>query len=258
MCTDGTLRFMREDWETGGVYHVYNRGVDGRRTFDDDHDRDRFIGVLEHHRIPKAVPYSRLKRLRSRFIPSTERAAQALVEVLCLCLMPNHFHLLLRQLVDGGISKYAQLFLNSYTRYYNTRHGRKGPLFSGKFHAVHIETDEQLLHVSRYIHLNPVVAGLADDAFGYPWSSASAYASSPGRTPLWSATTGVPITTTLIHSMFPPMEYEKFVRDHIAYARELAHIKHLLLEEEIETAPTATVQPRRLTRLATFEVDQTN
>ena len=76
------------------------------------------------------------------------------MEIICYCLMPNHLHLLLRQLMDGGISKFMSNFANSYTRYFNTKSKRKGPVFEGKFKAKRIETDEQLLHLSRHIHLN--------------------------------------------------------------------------------------------------------
>lgn len=231
--------------ETGGVYHVFNRGVDHRATFEDDRDRERFTILLEHHRVPKAIAYSHLRRIRDRFVPDQERRTSPLVAIMGFCLMPNHFHLLLRQEAENGIGKYAQRFLNSYTRYYNTRHRRKGPLFEGPFRAVRIETDAQLLHVSRYIHLNPVVANLAEDTFSYPWSSAAAYCTSSHRPPTWKVGSMVHIDTGLLESMIPPAEYESFVRDHVAYARVLAEIKHLVLEEEAST-PRPVRQPSRL------------
>lgn len=228
----GTLAAMN-GLVLGEIYHVFNRGVDHRSTFEDDADRERFIRLLEHHRVPKAIAYSHLQRVRQRSIPPQELYAHPLIEVLCLCLIPNHFHLLLKQLKENGISQYAQRFLNSYTRYYNTRHDRKGYLFEGPFRAVRIETDEQLLHVSRYIHLNPVVAGLADEPFAYPWSSAPAYAADLANNPTWKVGKIIRLSTDLLQSLMPPAEYVRFVRDHIEYARTIAGVKHLLLEDEV-------------------------
>lgn len=85
------------------------------------------------------------------------------LEIISYCLMPNHFHLLVKQVIDHGIVKCLNNFSNSYTRYFNIRHDRVGPLFQGRFKAVRIETDEQLLQVSRYIHLNPVASSLIEE-----------------------------------------------------------------------------------------------
>lgn len=86
--------------------------------------------------------------------------------------MPNHFHLLLKQKIKNGIPKFLSNSSNSYTRYFNTKRKRVGPLFQGIFKAVRIETDDQLIHVSRYTHLNPVASlVIKDEELGnYPWS----------------------------------------------------------------------------------------
>jgi putative transposase len=76
--------------------------------------------------------------------------------------MPTHIHLVLRQLKDGGISKFMSNILNSYSRYFNIKHNRKGPLWEGRFRKVLVGSDEQLLHLTRYVHLNPVTACLVD------------------------------------------------------------------------------------------------
>lgn len=92
-----------------------------------------------------------------------------LVEILCYCLMPNHFHFLLKQNTDGGITHFVRKFANSYTRYFNTKYDRIGPLFQGTFKAKLIENDEYLLQVSKYIHRNPLK--LNSNLYSYPYSS---------------------------------------------------------------------------------------
>ena len=94
---------------------------------------------------------------------------QRLVSILAYCVMPNHFHLLLKQEVEGGISTYLRRLTVSFVRYYNILHKQKGPLFESFFKAVLIESENQLLHVSRYIHLNPTSAKLVNDPIKYPY-----------------------------------------------------------------------------------------
>ena len=87
--------------------------------------------------------------------------------------MGNHFHFLIKQASDNGISKFMANFTNSYTKYFNTKHQRVGPLFQGVFKAVHVDSDEQLIHLSRYIHLNPVMGFVikAEELKDYKWFS---------------------------------------------------------------------------------------
>lgn len=92
--------------------------------------------------------------------------------------MPNHFHLLLKQTKENGISKLVANFQNSYTRYFNLKNERVGPLFQGVFKALRVKTDEQLIHVSRYIHLNPYSSSVIksfEELKRYPWSSVEEY-----------------------------------------------------------------------------------
>jgi putative transposase len=114
--------------------------------------------------------------------------------------------------------------INSYTRYFNTKYKRVGPVFQGVFKAVHIESDEQLIHVSRYIHLNPLVSFIITEKnlFDYPWSSLNSFIKNdPGF-----------INPKPILDNFPSInDYKKFVQDHADYGRELQKIKHLTLEK---------------------------
>src|SRR5438132_12702278 len=93
--------------------------------------------------------------------------------------MPNHFHFILKQRKENGISIFISLLINSYTKYFNTKYTRVGALLQGAFKSVIVESDEQLIHLSRYVHLNPRVSGLTKNLESYPWSSYKEYLSVP-------------------------------------------------------------------------------
>lgn len=137
----------------GDIYHIYNRGVEKRSIYLSDSDFKHFLETLEHYRTPNINKHSKKTVLKVGGNPNFP-----LVEILSYCLMPNHFHLLLEQKSDNGISIFMSRVANSFTKYFNIKNERIGPLFQGTFKAVKISTDEQLVHISRYIHLNPLVS----------------------------------------------------------------------------------------------------
>ena len=98
------------------------------------------------------------------------------VKVHAFVLMPNHVHLLMQPMREKALSAALQLIGSSYAKYINRRHERSGHLFQGRFHSSHVAQDAYLLVASRYIHNNPVRAGIVEDAQTYPWSSVRAYA----------------------------------------------------------------------------------
>lgn len=98
------------------------------------------------------------------------------VEIVSFCLMPNHYHLTLKQLTDNGISEFLHRIGTSYAQYFNIRNKRSGRLFEGSFKAVQVESDEQLLHLVRYQHINPKkIVETTKELISYPWSSLSTY-----------------------------------------------------------------------------------
>ncbi len=111
-----------------------------------------------------------MTEIREQMLTTVAKNDNKSVEVVAYCLMPNHFHLLVKQVSEGGISKYLRQAINSYAKYFNTKYKRVGSLFQDMFRAVHIETDEQFIHVSRYIHLNPLVSYLVGkkELLSYP------------------------------------------------------------------------------------------
>lgn len=202
------------------VYHVFNRGVEEREIFLDKRDYSRFLDSSVYYQ--KANPptrYSFRKRVDKRPLLDLEN----LVDIICYCLMPNHFHFLLKQTKDKGISLFISRLINSYTRYFNTRHQRKGHLFQGPFKAVRVENDEQLVHVSRYIHLNPVTSFLAEDPGDYHFSSYSEY--------FRKKSMGGTCQSELVLSQFSSIrDYQRFVLNQKDYARNLEKIKKFIME----------------------------
>ena len=136
--------------------------------------------------------------------------------------MLNHLHFLLRQLTDNGISIFMSKLTNSYTRYLNTKKERNGPFFQGRFKSVRIESNEQLLHVSRYIHLNPLVAGLVSNLSNYSWSSYSSY--------IGSEEDGLSSPEFILKNFKTKNDYEQFLLNQIDYAKSLEQIKHIIMD----------------------------
>lgn len=139
-------------FSVGEFYHLYNRGTDKRLVFLNDTDRIRFIKLLYLCNSRKNFVF------RDIPIGSTygyERG-ETLVDVGAYCLMPNHFHFLIREKVEGGASLFMQKLSTAYSAYFNKKHKRTGSLFEGRFKATHADSDEYLKYLFSYIHLNPV------------------------------------------------------------------------------------------------------
>lgn len=213
------------------IYHVLNRGISSQPIFLTKRDYNRALQtILYYQNQQRPLKYSRFLSLsnkqRSLILGKLKRERLFLVEIIAFCLMPNHFHLLLKQVVDGGISKFIGNLTNSYTRYFNTKHKREGALFKGKFKAVRIESDEQLLHVSRYIHLNPYssyVIKTLEELKNYPYSSLPEY--------LQKSPNGFCQKEIILEQFKNINSYKNFVFDQANYQRGLENIKHLILEE---------------------------
>ncbi|HEY0979957.1 MAG TPA: transposase [Candidatus Paceibacterota bacterium] len=166
----------------GEYYHIYNRGMQKQLIFNDDLDRFRLLFNLftfQSKTKIKTINRKFKQSVQSRTLNISQDLIQSvvkerMVEVVTFCFMPNHFHLIVKEIVDKGVAKYMQRVLTAYTKYFNTRHGNSGHLFQGPYKAVHIENDEQLMYVSAYIHKNPVeVKGVTIE--NYYWSSYQDY-----------------------------------------------------------------------------------
>ena len=174
----------RRPLASGEIYHIYNRGVDKRPIFLDDSYFSRFVSLLKHY-LKFDYPYSVLlqRRCKCEDVKSltlkleTYRWERPLVDVLSMCLMPNHFHLQIKQIVENGISTFMHRLGTSYTNYFNTRHERTGCLFQGAFKSVRVENEGQLLCLNRYVHVNPIAANLVGvkNLVSWEWSSLPEY-----------------------------------------------------------------------------------
>ena len=194
------------------VYHVFNRGVEKRNVFTDNREYARFLEAVQYYQqISPQVKFSKAdKDIKEKL------SDKKLVEIIAYCLMPNHFHFLFKQISDNGISTFIRRLINSYTRYFNTKNERVGSLFQGPFKAIRIESDEQLLHTTRYIHLNPLVGYLVKDLRNFKWSSYLGYIGLEDN------------------KLCKRKEIEQLIslKDYEDYAKQLANIKHLTFDLE--------------------------
>lgn len=147
-----------KSYAENSFYHLYNRGVEKRIIFQDEQDYQVFLSYLKIYLSPPNPSYKGSYKGYSFVSPPRQRPLNNFSEkitLLAYVLLPNHFHLLLRQTPANGIEIFMRSLGTKYVQYFNKRYQRVGPLFQDTYKAVLIESDEQLLHLSRYIHLNP-------------------------------------------------------------------------------------------------------
>ncbi len=137
-------------------YHIFNRGADKRDIFTDEQDYRRFLFSMKgFNDINSTLNFYRRLNVRSRTSLKPIKQ-EPLVKILCYCLMPNHFHLVARQLEENGITSFMRKIGTGYTNYFNQKYKRSGVLFQGKFKSILIEGDEYLNYLIQYIDLNPL------------------------------------------------------------------------------------------------------
>ena len=138
-------------FQKGSYYHVYNRGNRKSEIFLDNRDYMRFLDKIAEYKDEHGV------------------------KILCFCLMPNHYHLLVQQTEQTPLTKFMLALATSYSKYFNKKYNEVGRLFQERFRAIEVANDEYLLHLTKYIHLNPTK--LRKDAREYKWSSLPSYVS---------------------------------------------------------------------------------
>ena len=204
----------------GMVYHVCNKSIAGFKIFNDDRDYDRIMGLMSFY-IAEEVPYKFSTYKKTKNIELS--FSKQLVDIVAYCIMPTHIHLILKQNQDNGIEKFMGLISNGYSKYFNIRHARKGPLWEGRFKNISVNDDEQLLHLTRYLHLNPVTAFLVNYPDNWRYSSYNEYVET------YTHNKKLCDFHTLLK--IDSVSYKKFVLDRIDYQRQLAIIKKALLED---------------------------
>ncbi len=211
---------------TGSIYHVYSRTIGGVEIFTENDAKfaDLFLAIMRHcHKYSTSYSQHRKKiklngdeffRLPASITPSDKPKDVIPVKIHAYTIMPNHFHLIVEQLVDDGISFYIGRLLKGFSKIYNKEVGRKGALWEGKFRAKLIADEESYRQVIRDIHLNPIkssrlsVTALED----YEYSS---YPDAIGKRNNWLC------DHTMLQNMFnSPMEYEKFVHSQVEEGEE--------------------------------------
>lgn len=193
-------------FRAGEYYHVYNRGVNRGVVF---FERENYLFFL--------------RKLRQLVVCESQtdmQQSRPAADIIAYCLMPNHYHLLVK-LNENTFSKRMQSFTQSYTNAINKQRGRVGPLFQGRFQAVHVEQREYLLHLTRYIHLNAVDAGIVRLPEKWEFSSYLDYTGSRMGT--------LPRVDVVMSEFDSSMSYREFVESAIGHCDRT--IRHLIFAE---------------------------
>jgi len=198
----------------GEYYHILNRGVHKRPIFNNDQDRYRFLFLITHFQSPfiftdvgQAVKiFKESLRQHSVLTSNIQEIVQGRrVELTAFTLMPNHFHLIVKEMKTGGIATFMQRLQNGYTKYFNIKNEMNGHLFQGPYRLVHIKDNEQLLYTSAYIHRNcRELKEWKDREAEYPWSSYQDYIKQNRWKKLLS-------NKVIMDQFTSPQEYQKWV-----------------------------------------------
>lgn len=213
---------------TGEIYHIFNKSIAGFKIFNSRYNSTRMIEIMRYYqrenlseKFSRFAEYKKIEKEQNYFYNFLQNKEKK-VEIIAYCLMPTHLHLILKQLKENGISVFMNTTLNSYSKYFNTKLKRKGPLWESRFKNVLVKTDEQLTHLTRYIHLNPVTAYLVGKPQNWEFSSYREYLGKVSKEDI------VCRYEDLLS--IQPDSYKEFVNDQIDYQRSLAVIKDLMLE----------------------------
>lgn len=211
---------------TGGIYHIFNRSIAGYVIFNSPDEYNRMVELIKLCRFTNfGYKYSKFIKLelynKIAIIKELEKDNNVLVEIIAFCIMPTHIHFVIKQTTDGGISKYLGRISNSFSKYFNLKHKRNGPLWSSRFKNIVVENDEQLLHLTRYIHLNPVSANLVKNISDWPNSSYLEYIK-PDQNKSFCSYKNL--------FSFTPKQYREFCNDRKSYQKEISKIKSILID----------------------------
>mgnify|MGYP005849167529 CR=1 FL=1 len=213
---------FRHLYPRGQIFHIFNKSIASFKIFKNLEDKQRFINVLDYYNNAKiSESFSKFIKKETNFNCSCllHIEKESIVKFLAYVIMPDHYHLLLKILKENHFLRFISNVENSYTRFFNLKYNRKGPLWQTSFKSVYISTNEQLLHVSRYIHLNPTTSKLVADPKNWKFSSYKKYLN---KDILKNYLTEISIND--------PKYYQKFVKNHKDYQIKLKIIKKLTLD----------------------------
>ena len=222
-------------FEPAWYYHVYNCGVEKRRIFDTGYEYQRFIYSCLYYQSNQKLSFSDFLMRNKNPSGSIPEITQK-VNILAYCLMPNHFHLLLQPVYETGLSQFVSDISNSLTKYYNKRYKRLGRLLQGPFKSKAITSEESLLQVARYIHLNPVASrklnpsGLLLPEF-YPYSNYTAWVYPQGN-PTGSSLQDKAHIKSILEEYGGGAYYRNFVESKVK-TLNFSGIGNLIIEESV-------------------------
>jgi len=175
------MALRKQSFVPGEYYHLYNRGTEKRIIFSNEQDYRHFLFLIFICNTTKSIELRNIDKNFDR--------GETIVDIGSFCLMPNHFHILVREKIENGISKYMRKLLTAYSMYYNMKYKRSGKLYEGVFKSIHVNKDTYLKYLYSYIHLNPAklvdknwknkrqvnTTRLLEYVFNYPYSSLQEY-----------------------------------------------------------------------------------
>ena len=210
----------RKKYIKGNIVHVCNKSIANYNIFTDEINSLRFLKTLIYYN-NSSIKHCLSTYLRNKNIKEDILSinSKSLVKVIAFCIMQDHYHLLLKILKDKILSKYISNIENSFSRYFNCKFNRKGPLWQSRFKSILVKNNNQLLHLTRYIHLNPTTSNLVDKPEKLTYSSYKEYTHDYYlKNFLRELTIG------------NKNNYQKFCNDRIDYQRKLKLIKKHLLD----------------------------
>ncbi|NQT28386.1 MAG: transposase [Candidatus Omnitrophica bacterium] len=209
----------------GKVYHILSKSIAEFKIFRNNVEYERISNALKYYKIESTpLRFSLFLEIKNkeRFFEKHFVKERNIVKIIAYCFMPTHMHLILKQLKPNGISIFMSNVCNSYTRYFNVKTKRRGPLWESRFKNILVKTDEYLLHLTRYLHLNPATARLVKKPEDWEFSSYNEF--------LGRANKEKKLCSYSDLLKINPKDYRKFVNSRINYQRKLAKIKKLFLE----------------------------
>lgn len=212
---------------TDEIYHLYNRTIGKETALLDERFLGKFFQITNYYRFHQRLSFSDFNRLPQAVQESCLASYinnQPLIDIFVFSFMPNHYHFLVKQLQDKGISLFLSNLQNSFAKNYNLINDRNGSLFEHNFKAKRITTNEEFIHVGRYIHLNPVTSKIIDfnELLTYKWTSLPCY---------FDERKNKFVNTKPILDYFKtPEKYLKFLKYNEEYQRKLKEIKDLLID----------------------------
>ncbi len=154
---------MRKDpLINNNYYHIYNRGVDKRDIFMTKQDLNRFVLSVKEFNTSKPTKSLKERVSKKSGVGPLEKSSP-LVSIVCYCFNPNHFHFILKQNVDGGISEFSKRLLGGYTTYFNKVYNRTGALFQGRFKSHLIKNDQYFLKIRPYVNINYLIHDIPEE-----------------------------------------------------------------------------------------------